>query len=97
LRGFVHSLSPTDGKFRVKGSVDLGLLAALFLDRNTAQRNEAGDFRHLRHVPAGISLFSLGRMAAITENARIKAPFFRQNRAVRFGGLQGRRPNDDPV
>ena len=62
-------LSPTEGKFRVKGHSRGGPLGALFLYRNAPQRNEGGHFQYLRCVPAGLRLFSLGIMVVITENA----------------------------
>src|ERR1700761_6302286 len=44
LGGSVHSLSPTDGKYRVKAGRPSATLARSFVDRITAEINEAQGF-----------------------------------------------------
>ena len=92
IRGSVRSLSPTEGKFRVKGTGAAGRLRRYFWTGMRLKCNEGGHFPLLRYVPAGLKLFSLGRMIVITDNAPHKSSVFPAESHVQTGGCKGRRP-----
>src|ERR1700690_1622349 len=94
--GSIRSLSPTEGKFRVKGPWRGRQLAALFVDRNVPGRNEGGPFRPLKICSSRIgSFFAWQNGCDYREYACIKAPFFRLKR--RRERMAGTAPDDDPV
>jgi hypothetical protein len=69
IGGSIRSLSPTEGKFRVKGTAWGCLLLGLFLDLNAPRINQDGHFPPPRDVPTRLPLFSLGRTILIIDNA----------------------------
>src|ERR1700730_17250015 len=98
MGGSVRSLSPTEGKFRVKGSGERpeGLLS-LFLDRNAAQCNEDRRFAVVERHSSGLkSFFAWQNGCDYRECALIKAPLFWQNQSPEPRN-QGTAPDDDPA
>jgi hypothetical protein len=98
IGGSIPSLSPTEGKFRVKGNSVRPAVLGVFLDPNAPRINEVGHFPPARHVPAGMAFFSLGRRVAITDNEFSSKPRFSgRNDVLQNSGFEGTTTGNDPV
>jgi hypothetical protein len=66
IRGSIPSLSPTEGKFRVKGA---GHVLGYFWTGTRLNAMKAGVCGAVKIPSSGVKIFSLGRTVAITDNA----------------------------
>jgi hypothetical protein len=69
IRGSIRSLSPTDGKFRVKGNGTHRQFESYFCTGMRLKSIKAGDSAAAGYIPADSRIFSLGRTIVIIDNA----------------------------
>jgi hypothetical protein len=71
LGGSLCTLSPTEGKDRVKDRGLRALARKVVSVPERARDQSEQAFSAFGYVPGGLRLFSLGRMIAITDNAHV--------------------------
>src|SRR5215207_2294304 len=78
LGGSLRPLSPTEGKFRVKGNYFLAVASGAISVAKPIKIDQGGAFQAFATLPGGRRLFSLGRMITITDNTSLQSPALRR-------------------
>jgi hypothetical protein len=74
LGGSLRPLSPTEGKFRVKGNCFLVAAGGAISVADGTKIDQGGAFRAFATPSSSSAVFSLGRMITITDNTSLQSP-----------------------